>query len=156
MNPVVVVPKSGGDIRLFIDMQMANEGVRRNRHPIPNVDEITQSISGSKVFSKLDLKWGYHQLKLSSESQEITMFATHCALFRYKRLLFGVNSASEKYQYEIQTALAGIEGQESISDDIIVHCKHQEEHDLQLEKVIVRLKERGVTINAEKCQFIMD
>ena len=156
MNPVVVVPKTGGDIRLCIDMQMANEGVRRNRHPIPNVDEITQSISGGKVFSKLDLKWGYHQLKLSSESQEITMFATHCALFRYKRLLFGVNSASEQYQYEIQTALAGIEGQENISDDIIVHCKHQEEHDLQLEKVIVRLKERGVSINAEKCQFIMD
>ena len=156
MNPVVVVPKTGGDIRLCIDMQMANEGVRRNRHPTPNVDEITQSISGSKVFSKLDLKWGYHQLKLSSESQEITMFATHCALFRYKRLLFGVNSASEQYQYEIQTALAGIEEQENISDDIIVHCKHQEEHDLQLEKVIVRLKERGVSINAEKCQFIMD
>ena len=95
VNPVVVVPKSGGDIRLCIDMQMANEGVWRARQPIPNVDEITHSISGSKVFSKLDLKWGYHQLKLSPESQEITTFATHCALFRYKRLLFGVNSASE-------------------------------------------------------------
>ena len=81
MNPVVVVPKSGGDIRLFIDMQMANEGVRRNRHPIPNVDEITQSISGSKVFSKLDLKWGFHWLERSPESLEITTFATHCGLF---------------------------------------------------------------------------
>ena len=100
-EPVVVVPKTGGDIRLCIDMQMANEGVRRNRHPIPNVDEITQRISGSKVFSKLDLKWGYHQLELSPGSREITTFATHCGLFRYKRLLFGVNSASEQYQYEI-------------------------------------------------------
>ena len=69
---------------------------------------------------------------------------------------YPLRSVQIQYQYEIQTALAGIEGQENISDDIIVHCKHQEEHDLQLEKVIVRLKERGVSINAEKCQFIMD
>ena len=157
VNPIVVVPKSGGDIRLCIDMRRANEAILRARHPIPTVDEITQSISGSKVFSKLDLKWGYHQLELSPESREITTFATHCGLFRYKRLLFGVNSASEQYQYEIQTALAGIEGQENISDDIIVHGKDQKEHDLRLEKVIVvRLKERGLTLNAEKCQFSMD
>ena len=156
VNPIVVVPKSGGDIRLCIDMRRANKAIRRARHPIPTVDEITQSISGSKVFSKLDLKWGYHQLELSPESREITTFATHCGLFRYKRLLFGVNSASEQYQYEIQTALAGIEGQENISDDIIVHGKDQKEHDLWLEKVIMRLKERGLALNAEKCQFSMD
>ena len=99
---------------------------------IPTVDEINQSISGSKVFCKLDLKWGYRQLELCPESREITTFATHCGLFRYKRLLFDVNSASEQYQYEIQTALAGIEGQENISDDIIVHAKDQKEHDLRL------------------------
>ena len=155
-NPIVVVPKSRGDIRLCIDMRRANEAIRRARHPIPTVDEITQSISGSKVFSKLDLKWEYHQLELSPESREITTFAIHCGLFRCKRLLFGVNSASEKYQYEIQTALAGIEGQENISDDIIVHGKDQKEHDLLLEKVIVRLKELGLTLNVEKCQFSMD
>ena len=70
--------------------------------------------------------------------------------------MFGVNSASEQYQYEIQTVLAGIEGQENISDDIIVHGKDQEEHNLQLEKVIMRLEERGLTVNAKKCQFSMD
>ena len=156
VNPVVVVPKPGGDIRLCIDMRRANEAIRRARHPIPTVDEITQSISGSKIFSKLDLKWGYHQLELSPESREITTFATHCGLFRYKRLLFGVNSASEQYQYEIQTALAAIEGQENISDDIIVHGKDQEEHDSRLERVVKRLEERGLTLNAEKCQFSMD
>ena len=71
--------------------------------------------------------------------------------------MFGVNSASKQYQYEIQTALRGIAGQENISDDIIVHGKDQKEHDLRLEKVIVRLKERGWTHeDEEKCQFSMD
>lgn len=98
VNPIVVVPKSGGYICPSIDMRRANEAIQRARRPIPTVDEITLSISGSKVFSKLDVKWGYHHLVLSPESREITTFATHCGLFRYKRLLFGVNSASEQYQ----------------------------------------------------------
>ena len=151
VNPVVVVPKPGGDIRLCIDMRRAKEAIKRARHPIPTVDEITHSMNGSKVFSKLDPKWGYHQLELSPESREIATFVTHCGLFQYKGLLFDVNSA-----FEIQTALAGIEGQANILDDIIVHDKDQEEHDSRLERVIQRLGERGLTINAEKCQFSMD
>ena len=60
VNPIVVVPKSGGNIRLCIDMWRAYEAIWRARHPIPTVDEITQSIIGSKVFFKFDLKWVYH------------------------------------------------------------------------------------------------
>ena len=67
-------------------------------------------MNGSKVLSKLDLKWDYQQLELSPESREITTFATPDGLFRYKRLLFGVCSASEQYQHEFASALAGIEG----------------------------------------------
>ena len=139
-------------------MRRANEAILRERHPIPTVDEILQSLNGSKVFSKLDLRWGYHQLELTPDSREITTFVTHCGLFRYKRLLFGVNSASEQYKHAIQTALAGIDGQENISDDIhvIVHGKDQAEHDANLELVIKRLGERGLTLNAAKCQFSMD
>lgn len=156
VNPVIVVPKPGGDIRLCIDMRRANEAILRERHPIPTVEEITLSMNGSKVFSKIDLKWGYHQLEMTPDSRKITTFVAHCGLYRYKRLLFGVNSASEQYQHEIQTALAGIEGQENISDDIIIHGKDQKEHDECLEKVITRLEERGLTLNAAKCQFNMD
>ena len=100
-------------------MRRANEAILHERHPIPTIDEITQGMNGSCVFSKLDLKWGYHQLELTPESRDITTFVTHCGLYRYKRLLFGVNSASEQYQYEIQRALAGVEGQVNISDDIM-------------------------------------
>ena len=94
-------------------------------------------------------------MELTPDSREIT-FVTHCGLFRYKRLLFGVNSASEQFQHEIQTALAGKDGQENISDDIIVHDKDHAEHDACLELVIKRLEERGLNLNAAKCQFSMD
>ena len=156
-NAAVIVPKANGDdIRLCIDMRRANEAIIRERHPIPTVDEVLQSMNGSTVFSKLDLRWGYHQLELTPESREITMFATHAGLYRYKRLLFGVNSASEQYQYEISTALAGIAGADNISDDIIVHGPDQETHNQRLHKVLERLKECHLTLNAEKCQFNMN
>ena len=74
VSPVVVVPKPGGDIRLCIDMRRADEATRRARHPLPTVDEITHSMNGSKMFNKLDLKWGYHQLELIPESRGITTF----------------------------------------------------------------------------------
>ena len=76
-----------GDIRLSIDMRRANQAIQKERHPIPTVDEIMQSLNGSKLFSKLDLKWGYHQLELTPHSREITTFVAHCGLFRHKRLV---------------------------------------------------------------------
>ena len=121
VNPVVIVPKNNGEIRLCIAMRQANQAIMQRGYPIPTVDDVLHTMSGSKVFSKLDLKWGYHQLELSPESREITTFATPDGLFRYKRLLFGVCSASEQYQREIASVLAGIEGAENISDDIVVH-----------------------------------
>ena len=101
VNPIVIVPKQGGDIHLCIDMRRANEAIERTRYSIPTVDELLQNMNGSKIFSKLDLKWGYHQLELAPESRGITTFASHESLYRYKWLLFGVNSASEIYQQEI-------------------------------------------------------
>ena len=71
--PVFVVPKAEG-----LDMRRANEGILRERHPFPTVDEILQSLNGNKVFSKFDLRWGYHQFELTPDSREITTFVTHC------------------------------------------------------------------------------
>ena len=107
---------------------------------------------GSKVFSKLDLMWGCHQLELSPESREITASSFLDGMFRYKRLLFGVCSASEQYQGEIASVLAGIES----ADDILVHGPDTETHDMRLRQTIERLQECGLTLNVDKCLFNMD
>ncbi len=110
----------------------------------------------SMIFSKLDLKWGYHQLELTPESRQITTFAVHNGVYRYKRLIFGVSSASEQYQHEIASALAGIEGVENISDDVIMHTPDHKTHNQRLHAVMKRLRECGLTLNPAKCQFSMD
>ncbi|CAB3987669.1 Transposon Tf2-9 poly, partial [Paramuricea clavata] len=154
-SPLVVVPKPNGDIRLCTDMRRANEAIVREKFPIPTVDDILHEINGSKVFSKLDLKYGYHQLELEEKSREITTTVTHKGHYRYTRLIFGMNNASEYYQYHIGDAIRDCEGVHNISDDIIVHGKDQAEHDERLEKLLMTLVEKNLTLNPEKCQFRM-
>ena len=139
-----------------MDMRQANQAIMRRQCLIPTVDEVLHTMNVSKVFSELDLNWGYHKMELSAESRENTIFATPDGLFRYKSLLFGACSASEKYQHEIASALAGIEGVENISDDIVVHGPYTETHNRRLHQTIERLQECGLTLNAEKCLFNTD
>ena len=155
VSPVVVVPKADGEIRLCVDMRRANEAIIRERHPIPHVDDVLHSLNQSTVFSKLDLKWGYHQVELEPESRSITTFVTHCGLYRYKRLMFGINAAPEIYQHVIQQTLQNCDNTANISDDIIVHAKSVEEHDRALEQVLKTLKEKNLTLNKDKCQLHM-
>ena len=77
-------------------------------------------------------------------------------MLRYKRLLFGVCSASEQYQHEIASVLAGIEDADKISDDVVVHGRDTETHDKQFHQTIERLQECGLTLNVDKCLFNMD
>ena len=156
VSPVVVAPKSEGDIRLCVDMRKANQAIVRERIPIPTVDEVVENLNGSAVFLKLDLRLGFHQIELDEESRDITTFATHEGLFRYKRLSFGVNSAPEKYQQIIRQVVSDIEGVLNIADDLVVHGKGIEEHDQSLHKVLQRLEEKNLTLNPMKCEFRMD
>ena len=72
VSPVVVVPKPTGDIRLCVDMRKANRAIVRERHPILTVDDVLCQLNGSTIFSKLDLKWGFHQIELEEQSRNIT------------------------------------------------------------------------------------
>ena len=153
ISPLVIIPKKNGEVRLCIDMRMANRAILRERYPSPTVDDLMHSLNGATVFSKLDLRSGYHQLSLAYKSRYITTFATHKGLRRYKRLNFGTNSASEIFQNAINEQVRDIQGVINISDDIIVFGETQEKHDEALEAVFRRLLSVGLTVNKEKCEF---
>ena len=107
VSPLVVVPKSDGDVQVCIDMRRANEAIVQERHPIPTIEEILYDLNGATVFSKLDLKSGFHQIELEEQSRDVTTFVTHRGLYRYKRLIFGITSAPEKYQKIISDVIRG-------------------------------------------------
>ena len=153
ISPLVVIPKKNGEIRLCVDMRMPNKAICRKRHPTPTIDDLIHSFNGATVFSKLDLRSGYHQLSLAPESRYITTFATHGGLRRYKRLNFGTNSASEIFQHLVSELIRDIPGALNISDDIAVFGKTQEAHDKALEAIFQVFSDKGLTLNKQKCEF---
>lgn len=93
ISPIVLAFKENGDIRMCIDMRRANRAILRENYPLPTFESFMTKLKGAKYFTRLDLKNAYHQIELHEDSREITTFITPRGLFRYKRLLFGVNSA---------------------------------------------------------------
>ena len=157
VSPIVVTPKKNTDkIRVCVDMREPNKAIMRDRHQMPTVDELINDLNGAKIFSKVDLRSGYHQLELDKNSRSITTFSTHVGLFRYKRLKFGVCSASEVFQKEIRTIVSDLEGVTNIADDILIYGSTQEKHDVALEALFRRLKDNGLTLNKQKCEFNRD
>jgi hypothetical protein len=134
-------------------MHEANQAGKREKHLMPTIDDLVADLNGATVFTTLDLSSGYHQLELAEEIRHITTFSTHLGLRRYKRLLFGINAASEIFQNTIEELLTGQPGCKNISDDIIVFGKDQATHDANLRQVLERLKSHNLRLNKEKCHF---
>ena len=152
VSPVVIVPKPNGNIRLCVDMRQPNRAIQRERHVIPTLEDILAEVNGSRIFSVIDLNQAYHQMELEEKSRYITTFSTHIGLRRYKRLFFGLTSASEVFHNTLREILSDIEGAFNSSDDILIHGRNQAEHDDRLKKVRKRLEEWNVTINEAKEQ----
>lgn len=128
-------------------MRRVNEAVIHERHPIPTIDNILEDMTGAEVFTKLELKLGYHQIELEFQSRSLTMVVTHKGLHRYKRVMFGFSSAPEIYQHIIRQVLQGIQG---------VYGKTREEHDDRAHQELHRRQARGLTLNCEECDSGMD
>ncbi|XP_062614628.1 uncharacterized protein K02A2.6-like, partial [Saccostrea cucullata] len=151
ISPIVCGPKKNPEeIRVCVDMREANKAIIRERHLIPTIDELIHDLNGAAVFSKLDLRQGYHQLELEPASRSITTFNTHVGIFRYKRLNFGVSAASEIFQETIRSAIQGVRGAKNISDDILVFGKTQEDHDAALTETFKALQDSGLKLDLPK------
>jgi hypothetical protein len=154
ISPLVIVPKKDDKIRLCVDMRAANNAIKRVRHPIPTVKDVSLELNGAKFFTKLDLTQAYHQLELSPSSRHITTFVTHTGIYRFKRLNYGTNSAAEIFQHTLQQVLQGIKGVRNIADDILIFGSTYEEHNTSLEECLQRLEDNGLTLNVGKCLFL--
>ena len=151
--PCIVVPKKNGKIRVCIDFTRLNKAVKRAYHPLPATDETIATLGKSKYFSKLDANCGYWQLRLDEQSQKLTTFITPFGRYFCKRLPFGISSAPEIFQREMQKALEGLEGVLCQMDDILIHTETVDEHTDKVQEVLERLVKAGITLNEEKCEF---
>ncbi|CAF1054378.1 unnamed protein product, partial [Brachionus calyciflorus] len=162
MLAAMLMPKKNGKHRLVVDARPANKAIKRTQHVLSTMDDLLNDINhsndnNSMVFSKIDLKDGYHQIKLAEDSRYITTFSTDKGIFRYKRLNMGICSAPELYHHAIQTkVLYNLKNLKNIMDDILVYGKDRLDHDENLYSVLSRLESSGMTVNSEKCYFGVD
>lgn len=103
---IIILFESNGDIWIFVDMCRVSEAMLRESYLVPTFDTFMTRLRNAKYFSRLDLKKAYHRIKLVKKSCPITTFITHRGMFRYKRLMFGANSAPEIFQRVFEGILA--------------------------------------------------
>ena len=150
---MVVVPKTGGKVRICVDLTHLNESVRREYHLLPAVEQTLAQLAGAWVFTKLDANSGFWQVPLAKESALLTTFITPLGRFCFNRLPFGMTSAPKHFQRRMSEILQDVEGAICLVDDILIHGWSQEKHDHRLEAVLRRLQEVGLTLNEKKCEF---
>ena len=147
------MPKGNGKIRICVDLTHLNKSVRRERHPLPAVEQSLAQLAGAQVFSTLDANSGFWQIPLDRESALLTTFITPFGRYCFHRLPFGITSAPEHFQRRMSDILNDLEGVVCMMDDVLVHGRTAEEHDQRLDKVLQRLQEAGLTLNEQKCHF---
>lgn len=151
-SSLLVVPKGKNDIRLVVDLRGPNKNIIRTPFRMPTLEAILANLDGAAWFSTIDLKNAFFHIALHEKSRHLTNFFAGNATYRFKRLPFGLCNAPDIFQEILQTVvLANCEGVCNYLDDILVHGKTKEEHDVNLEVVLCRLREHGVRLNQEKC-----
>ena len=151
VNALVIVSKPNGDLRICLDPRPLNKAIKRQHHRLPTAEEIISEMAGAQYFSKLDASSGYWQVKVDDESADLLTFGTPFGRYRFKRLPFGIHSASEVFQAEVASIIANLPGCANSQDDIIVWGTTKQEHDSRLRSVLTRIRASGLKLNRRKC-----
>lgn len=153
VSPLVPILKDNGQLRLCVDMRRANRAIQRLNHPLPVFEDILPRFHGATFFSTLDIKEAFHQVELAERSRDITTFVTNWGLYRYTRLLFGVNYAPEFFQNLMESILSECPNTVVFIDDIVIWGKTEEEHDNAVRRTLAVLKKHDILLNMQKCKF---
>ena len=160
ISSIVTVMKPG-KLRVCLDPRDLNTAIRRSNYQTPTIDEILPDLANAKVFSVLDAKDGFHQVKLTEESSKLTCFWTPFGRYRYLRMPFGIKSAPEEWQRRIDEIIQGLPGVKAIADDILVYgCGETEEeymqdHNANLERLLKKAQEVNLKINKHKLKLCL-
>lgn len=146
------VPKGKTDFRLVVNMRGPNKAIRRQYYRLPLLEEIQTKLHGSTWFTKLDLSNAFYHVMLSERSQELTTFMTETGMFRFTRLVFGVNCAPEIFQRVMETVLRDISRVVVFIDDILVYASSIEELKSETQKVMAALNKNNLSLNTSKCE----
>ena len=154
-SPVVLVKKKDGSSRFCVDYRALNQVTLKDSYPIPNIQDCIDTLSGSNWFSTLDLASGYWQCEVDESDQPKTAFITHKGLYQFRVLPFGLTNAPATFERLMERVLSGMLGEQCLVylDDIIAFGGSFEIAMQNLQQVLNRIREAGLTLKPKKCRL---
>ena len=153
--PVLLVKKKDGDMRLCVDYRALNKHTMKNRYPMPRIDDLMDRLEGAKVFTKIDLRSGYHQIRVRPEDIQKTAFRTRFGHFEFLVMPFGLTNAPATFMRLMQEVFRPLLDKCVVVylDDILVYSRTAEEHQQHLRQVLDLLRQHQLFGKLSKSEF---
>ena len=154
----MLVKKKDGSFRLCVDYLQLNKFTIKNKYPLPRIDDLMDQLRGASVFSKIDLRSGYHQIRVKAEDIQKTTFRTRYGHYEYQVMHFGVTNALAIFIDYMNRIFHPFLDQFVVIfiDDILIYSKTFEEHEEHLRIVLQILKEKKLYAKLSKCEFWLE
>ncbi|KAI3797433.1 hypothetical protein L1987_32690 [Smallanthus sonchifolius] len=153
--PVLFVKKKDGSIRMCIDHRELNKRTVKNKYPLPRIDDLFDKLQGASWFSKIDLRSGYHQLKVREEDIPNTAFRTRYGHFEFRVMSFGLTNAPAAFMDLMNRVCRPMLDRSVIVfiDDILNYSKNEGDHACHLKEVLEALMREKLYAKFSKCAF---
>jgi hypothetical protein len=147
--------KKGGTQRMYVDYRSLNEVTIKNKYPLPRIEDLFDQMKGASIFSKIDLRLGYHQLKIRESDLPKTAFHTRYGLYEYTVMSFGLTNAPTYFMYLMDKVFMEYLDKFVVVfiDDILIFSKMMEEHEEHLRLVLEKLRSNQLYAKFGKCEF---
>jgi hypothetical protein len=157
-TPVLFVEKKDGTRRMCIDYRALNEVTIKNKYPLPKIEDLFDQLRGASVFSKIDLRSGYHQLRIRPSDFLKTTFITKYGLYEFTVMSFGLTNAPAFFMNLMNSVFMDYLDKFVVVliDDILIYSQSEEEHADHLKMVLQRLREHQLYAKLSKCEFWID
>ena len=157
-EPVIFVKKKDGTLRLCIDYRQLNKMTIKNRYPLPRIDDLFDQLRGATVFSKIDLRFGYHQVRIKDEDIFKTNFRIQYGHYKFVVMPFRLTNSPVVFMCLMNNVMHTYLDKFVVVfiDDILIYSKTKEEHKEHLKIVLQELREHQLFAKFSKCDFFKD